>query len=298
MVNRFSDGSWRCRPSIMVFCILAFLAIWQVYAAPNDKKKESPSILEKMVCEGNVHEFKNYVRLVTDTDLDDLMDQSAKCTFPAVDTQLNAKKRYSLVFGVRMTDFIKHDETDKDYLQINIGPGAVQLTPEAVYVTYEKMKKECLVSIFQNENSKDFSPKHVFHVRIDFQKTSVVVLTAPNNENKWTICSKYTVKSIAPRKVELEAFSRFGMNIDIVSVELDAAVAPWAKATDTAQETEHHVEHTHQADKLYKNVTLKELTKIGTSINRLWYCQIAVFFTIFCMAIKYKSDKNRKMHLL
>ena len=128
----------------MKFIILLLLLFSHVYS--------SSANLKSMTCEGNIKEFKNYVRLLYDTDTDESFDQTTKCSFYSVIDDLNKKKIYNLQFGIRMSDMIKHDETDEDYLKIDTGPVVLFLRPFSINVKTKSEDKKCDVPIFQDEN--------------------------------------------------------------------------------------------------------------------------------------------------
>jgi hypothetical protein len=258
------------------------------------------AVLNKMLCEGDIHEFKTYIRILSDSVETEDVDFKASCSFPSLATLLNNKKTYVLQLGMRMTDTFKHDDTENDYLMIDVGPSQVKVTPDKITTSYPSSTMDCDAQVFESEQSKTFTHENIFYLRIVFQQKVMSVLFAEKNQKKWTVCTRADIPSISPRKIEFEAFSEFGINLDIVTMDVDPPKAPWSSKEnlEKIQSTEHHLEHKQQMDKLYKNVTKKEFSRLGTSVRRLWYCQIIFAVVIAGIVFKYKRDTSRKMHLL
>lgn len=276
----------------MKFIILLLLLFSHVYS--------SSANLKSMTCEGNIKEFKNYVRLLYDTDTDESFDQTTKCSFLSIKDDLNKKKIYNLQFGIRMSDMIKHDETDDDYLKIDVGPADIIVRPFSIDVNSDSNKNNCKVDIFQDENSPMFSHEKIFYLRVVFQQGFMNILYAPSHQKRWSQCSKLPVSSVSERKLNFEAYSEFGINLDIVHVDVDAKTDPWRNKenVNNIQSTEHRVEHTQQAAQLFQNITNKEFTRLGSSVQWLWYYQWFITIVLIFIVIKYKMDNKRKMHLL
>ena len=106
--------------------------------------------------------------------------------------------------------------------------------------------------------------------------------------------------SLERRDLSFEAYSEFGINLDIVHVDVDAKTDPWRNKenVNNIQSTEHRVEHTQQAAQLFQNITNKEFTRLGSSVQWLWYYQWFITIVLIFIVIKYKMDNKRKMHLL
>lgn len=260
--------------------------------------KWANALLNELACEGDIHEFKDYIRLISDSDTD--TDCTATCSVPSKLQHLNQKKNYVIQMGIRMSDSVFHDKTENDYMKIDLGPVTVKLMKTKIEVEYKDTKKECNVNIFENEQNKKFKPQNVFYLRADFQKQQMSVLYAEKFDKKWTLCSRSGIPSISPRKIDIEAYSEFGINLDIVYMDIDPLKSPWANQDNLEKihSTDHKIDHSEQMDKLYRNMTTKELGKLKSSVRWLWYVQGVITLAFVGSAVKYKIDNRKKFHLL
>ena len=276
----------------MKFILLLSLALFQCFSSCDAN-------LKNIVCEGDVKEYQNYLRVLFDTDNDSLFDQKTTCQMNYLTAQFNQKKSYNIQVGLRMTDMINHDETDNDYLKINVGPANITLNPQNIEIKTDSDKDSCNAPIFEIEQSKDFSHQNIFYIKITFQNENLKVQFSKSRK-MWTTCSKLFIKPILPRKLEFEAYSEFGINLDLLSILIDAKLAPWAdkNSMNKIKSTEHQLEHAFESEKLFKNITQRKFTRLGSSVQWLWYYQWFITIVLIFIVIKYKMDNRRKMHLL
>ena len=259
---------------------------------------------QNLTCDGTVKEFKNYIRLLSDTDeTDDISEEKTTCTLPTAEAMFNRKKDYSIQIGLRMTDTIKHDETENDYIQFDTGAGVIKIRSDTMEVTVNNEKNEkkiCPVRVFENEQDHGFTPESVFYTRIQFYRRQMTILYAERGRNRWTVCLKTTIPTIVPRKLDIEAYSEYGINLDITHFRVDPKKSPWSDSEhqEKLKSVENRMEHTQQIEKLYKNVTRKEFKKLNSYVRFIWYYDVLLTFVVVAMGIKYKRDRSRKMHLL
>lgn len=252
-----------------------------------------------ILCDGrDVKTFSNYVRLIADTDEFEDVDFSATCKYSKVN-ELNKDKNYIIDFGFRLSDTIKHDENDNDYLLIDMGPVTIQANIDSLFVKTKTTEKTCNVPIFQNEQSKFFSHDNVFYIRIIFKNKNFQVMYTEHKSAMWQMCNVAYVEPIEPRRFNIKAYSEYGINMDIVSFTLNPTKNPWAlkETVEKVNSALHKVEHAQEIDKLHKNVTKKEIKRVQFSITLLWYYNAFIATVLLAMCLKYKKDK-RKMHLL
>ena len=256
--------------------------------------------LKKMVCRDEIKTFKNYVRLVYDTDFEDIDSQDVSCMFPTLEKQMNNQRDYIIQFGIRMSDTIKHDETDEDYFMVDTGMANVTLRPSSLQISGESDKKICDVQIFENEFDVDFSHKNIFNVQIKIKNNEAAVYYAPKQKRKWTKCGTIFASTYTKRHINVFAYSEFGINIDLINLDLNSKFPPWASKDilATLNSPEHALEHHQEIQKIHKNITNKEFLRIGQSVTYLWYYQWFLTTVLIFIVIKYKMDNKRKMHLL
>ena len=256
--------------------------------------------LNKMECKGHVKKFQNYVRLAFDTDSEDDFVQHTHCNFRSLEPLLNNKSNYNLQFGIRMSDTINHDKNDEDYMTIDTGMANITLETDKISIQTKTNKEVCKVNIFENESDKDYSHKNIFNTRVQFQNNKVSLLYAPKNQRKWTMCASVFVSSFTKRHIDIYTHSKFGINIDIINMDVDAQHAPWIskRIIDKVVAPQHALDHHQEIIKIKKNITNKEFARLGSSIQMLWYYQIFITGAILLMIMKYKRDRTIKMHLL
>ena len=253
--------------------------------------------LSELSCKGNdVRQFNSYIRLISDTD-EFNSDFKAQCNINALDT-LNTKKDYVIDVGLRMSDTIKHDETDNDYVLFDLGPLTVQVNPDGLFVKSESIEKTCNVKVFQHEQAKGFTHDSVFYVRFIFKKKTFQLFYSVPKSSVWQPCITLSISAIAPRKLNVDAFSEFGINLDIVSFIVNPKKNPWKDEAHVEQLLSplHKVEHVHEIDKLHKNVTKKEIQRLRYSISLLWYYDGFLTIVLIFMVFQYRKD-SKKMHL-
>lgn len=277
-----------CAKYMLLFCVLLNLCLCS-----------SNAELSKITCQGDVKKFQNYVRLVYDTDSEDDFNQDTFCMF-LLEKQLNEKRNYNLQFGIRMSDTIKHDEYDDDYLTVDTGMANITLKPTELRVTTTSNEESCKAQVFEHESGKDFSHKNIFNTRVEFDNNKVNVLYATNDQRKWTHCATVFMSTYTKRHIHLYAHSEFGINIDIINMDVDAQHAPWIskRIIDNIKSPQHALEHQNELTKLQNNITKKEFSRLGRSVQWLWYYQVFVTAAILAISLKYKFDRRRKMHLL
>ena len=242
-----------------------------------------------------IKEYNSYIRLIKDTDEFYDEDFTASCTLKNVN--IDWKKPVIIDMGIRMTDTVKHDDVDNDYLLVNLGGSTVQTNTDNLFIKSGNDEKQCKVKVFEKEQTDAFSHTNVFYIRYTIRNNILTVMYSLPNSNRWTQCSSISINP-QDKDFSLSSYSEFGINIDIVSFEINSKSVPWRNG-DTMENLEspmHIIEHGDGMKELEKNITKKEINKIKSSVSYLWYYDVFLTFTISFLVYKYRREQ-KKLHL-
>ena len=250
-------------------------------------------------CKGDdVYEFSNFLRILADSH--DINTDGFKASCNLNHLNFYNRKVTDFIIAIRFSDTKLHvdtfdafDEDDdddgdisltdpvNDYLDINVGPAIAQLTSNHIkLIANGKEEFRCDVDIFQDESSKDFSTDKFVYAMIRVSDVNTVKVMFSTN-NKWQTCGEIKIKKPARKKFIMNAFSKEGINMDIVSIYYNHEKTPWQQNEDTLSTEDSLRNALEHAEERMVKTNNKISEEINFNRKKIWWLRVYVF----CVAV-------------